>query len=185
MFRSMCVLFGIAALMLSAGSAAAVELEYGWQRPHRVMPPDVKAPDDPTYSKECGACHFAYQPGLLPARSWKKIMASLDKHFGENAELPKEDNLALTQYLVENAADRSKYRRSIKMNRSIRSGDTPLRITEVPYFVREHRELGSRYVKNNPKVKSLSNCQACHTQIAKGSFSEREIRIPGYGRWED
>ena len=33
---------------------------------------------DPTYIQECGACHTAYIPGLLPQRSWKKIMGDLD-----------------------------------------------------------------------------------------------------------
>jgi hypothetical protein len=25
------------------------------------------------YRKECGACHFVYLPGLLPARSWNRL----------------------------------------------------------------------------------------------------------------
>ena len=35
------------------------------------------------YQEECGACHFAYDARFLPARSWEKIMATLDKHFNE------------------------------------------------------------------------------------------------------
>ena len=30
---------------------------------------EVKPVTDKRYLKECGECHFAYQPGLLPARS--------------------------------------------------------------------------------------------------------------------
>jgi hypothetical protein len=26
---------------------------------------------------------------------------------------------------------------------------------------------------------------ACHTKADKGSYSEREINIPNYGKWED
>ena len=29
--------------------------------------------NNPTYEEECGACHFPYQPELLPSGSWKKI----------------------------------------------------------------------------------------------------------------
>ena len=41
----------------------------------------------PIYQEECASCHMAYPPGLLPARSWEKIMAGLESHFGDNAEL--------------------------------------------------------------------------------------------------
>src|SRR5947199_243690 len=43
---------------------------------------------DPTYVKECGACHFAYSPGLLPARSWELHLSRMEKHFGESIVLP-------------------------------------------------------------------------------------------------
>ncbi len=33
---------------------------------------DVAPVKNALYLEECGACHFAYQPGLLPSRSWKK-----------------------------------------------------------------------------------------------------------------
>ena len=137
------------------------------------------------YAEECSGCHFAYQPGLLPARSWEKLMANLEDHFGENAELSKEDTKTLTQYAVENAADKSQYKRSIKINRSIGKHEVPLRISDVGYLKHEHDELSKRHVENNPKVRSLSRCEACHTKIDKGSFSEKEINIPGFGRWED
>jgi len=146
---------------------------------------DVAPATNPQYTAECGACHFAYQPGLLPARSWKRIMSGLDDHFGENAELTPELLDSLTRYLVENAADHAPHKRSRKIMASLAPNEAPLRITEVPYIAREHRELPRRLVQGNPKVGSLSNCAACHTQAAKGSFSERGIDIPGYGRWDD
>ncbi len=36
-----------------------------------------------TFKQECGVCHFAYQPGLLPSGSWEKILSNLPSHFGE------------------------------------------------------------------------------------------------------
>ena len=61
----------------------------------RAEPGDVGPNTSPTYVKECGSCHFPYQPAFLPARSWQKIMGSLKEHFGENAEvkLADRDNL--------------------------------------------------------------------------------------------
>ncbi len=147
--------------------------------------PGVAAIDNPQYLEECGSCHFSYQPGLLPARSWKKIMAGLDDHFGENAELPAEDAKVFENYLTKNAADHSSYKRSQKIMKYMQPGDTPLRISKTRYFLKEHDELSRKMVQDNSEVGSFSKCEACHTQAAKGSFEENEIRIPGFGRWED
>lgn len=146
---------------------------------------DVAPVTNASYIEECGSCHMAYQPGLLPARSWRKLMDGLADHFGDSAELEPDQRSRLTQYLVENSADNSSYRRSRKMVRSLRGGEAPIAITKVPYFVRKHDEIPRRMVRDNPKVKSLSNCMACHRRADKGSYSEREIDIPGFGRWED
>ena len=145
--------------------------------------PDVKPVDNPLYKSECGSCHFAYQPGFLPARSWRKLMGGLADHFGDNAELGEGDRKAIEAYLVANAADNAGERRSRKLLRSI--GDsTPLRISEVPYFKHEHDEIPLRVIKHE-KIGSFSNCIACHTKADLGSYAERDIRIPGVGRWED
>ena len=40
---------------------------------------------DAVVLKECGACHMAFQPQMLPKRSWGKIMSELPNHFGEDA----------------------------------------------------------------------------------------------------
>ncbi|MBC8211882.1 MAG: diheme cytochrome c [Gammaproteobacteria bacterium] len=146
---------------------------------------DVAMVDNAKYQQECGSCHFAYQPGLLPARSWTKMMSGLDQHFGENAELPAQDVAQLGAYLEANAADRSDYKRSRKIISSLEASDAPLRITEVPYIIRKHRELSPRMLAENPQVVSLSRCQACHTRAETGSYSESEIKIPGFGRWDD
>lgn len=146
---------------------------------------DVAAVSNDLYAKECGSCHFAYQPGLLPARSWTRIMGSLDKHFGESADLAEPDNAAITEYLTTNAAEHSSTRRSQKILDSMDSSSAPLRITEVPYIQRKHREVPSSAFKKTGGVKSLSDCKACHTRAETGSYSEHEIKIPGLGNWED
>lgn len=146
---------------------------------------DVAPVANSLYAKECGSCHFAYQPGLLPARSWRRLMGNLAEHFGESAELAPEDTAAITEYLIANAADQSTYHRSRRIMRSLSVDDVPTRITEVAYIVGHHDELPVRAVRDNPQVKSLSHCAACHTQADKGSYSEHEVAIPGYGRWGD
>jgi len=172
-------LIALAACTFASGVAMADD-DWGWSR----RGPDVAPVKNELYKSECGSCHFAYQPGLLPAASWKKLMGGLDDHFGENAELFEQTRKELTDYLVANAADMSDYRRSRKIARSA-GNDAPLRITDVPYIRYKHNEIPMRVIRGNKEVRSLSNCVACHTQAATGSFAEREIRIPGVGRWED
>ena len=154
----------------------------GWFGAPRM---DVAPVDNPLYQAECGACHFAYQPGLLPARSWQRMMAGLEDHFGEVAELDAEVASILTAYLVENAADRADHRRSRSIDGSLRADEAPLRISDTPYFRRKHHEIPERLVKGNEKVGSWSACDACHRKAAHGSYNEHEVNIPGVGRWDD
>jgi len=136
------------------------------------------------YAAECGTCHMAYPAGFLPARSWEKLMGNLSNHFGDNAELSEADRQQITGYLLARSGEKTADRHAARFAASAPAGETPLRISELPYFQREHREIPQRFIKDNAKVGSLSNCAACHTKAAQGSFREREISIPGVGRWE-
>jgi hypothetical protein len=151
-----------------------------WQRTPGVAP--VK---NAVYQEECGSCHFAYPPGLLPARSWQAIMTGLDDHFGDNAELSPDRRQAIARYLSDNSADQAGGRRSRQLLRGLPDNVTPLRITELPHFRREHREVPARVLRNNPQLSSMSQCPACHGDAKQGYFSERRIAIPGYGGWDD
>ena len=148
---------------------------------------EVAAVNNKQYLSECSACHMAYPPGLLPARSWQKLMGNLSNHFGDDASMAAATQQALTEYLLANAADNSDYRRSRRIARSIPADAAPLRISEVPYIQGKHDEIPARYIGGNPQVRSLSNCAACHVDAAQGNFSEHGVRIPGVrgGGWDD
>jgi len=151
----------------------------------KTSQPGVAPVTNQLYRNECASCHFAYQAGLLPSRSWKSIMSGLEDHFGDNAELMPEDYTVIINYLTKNAAEFSDHKRSRRINNSIAKDEAPLRITDTPYFKRKHRELSLSRITNNPEIGSISNCIACHTRAEKGSFNEHEINIPGStGRWE-
>ena len=111
-------------------------------------------------------------------------MFGLENHFGENAELPAEEITRLISYLTTNAADHANYKRSKKIMKTLPLGDTPLRASETPYFIKKHNQLSRKVVQDNPKVGLISKCEACHTKANTGSFSESEILIPGFGGWE-
>lgn len=139
------------------------------------------------YKQNCAECHFGYQPGLLPARSWQKLMLpeSLADHFGENAEMAEADRVAILSYLTENAGDNTASNRSFRLFRSLKDSQTPLRITELPYIRHEHDEIPNRMITDNKDVLSLSNCNACHTQADAGRFDEKAVHIPNVGYWDD
>ena len=106
-------------------------------------------------------------------------MTTLNDHFGDNAELAPEDQQALTDYLVKNASNRYQGRRGSP------SQEVYLRISELPSIVHAHDELSKKQVEGNPQVRSISHCDKCHTKASKGSYSEDEVDIPGFGRPED
>ncbi|MDT8338098.1 MAG: diheme cytochrome c [Sulfurimonas sp.] len=137
------------------------------------------------YKKECGSCHFAYQPGLLPSNAWAKMMSNLQNHFDTDATLEKDDFNAVLEYLHQNSAEKAmKYKRSNKIVKSIRHGEVPESISKTPYMVKKHREIREDLITQD-EVKGLFNCSACHTTAEKGIYSEKDILIPNYGKWED
>lgn len=117
---------------------------------------------------ECSACHMAYPAGFLPERSWKKIMATLDDHFGENAELDDEMRTAIENYLSENAADARGW--LPKFLRREESSEIPLRITDMRWFISEHD--GEVSASKLAKAGSMSNCVACHRGANQGNFDD-------------
>ena len=93
-----------------------------------------QAPSGPAamWKAECASCHMSYPPGLLPERSWRKMMAELDQHFGQNASLDAAATKAILGYLVENSAERGTSRRSARFLGAVPATATPLRITRTP-----------------------------------------------------
>jgi len=143
--------------------------------------------NNPVYEDECGSCHFAYQPGLLPKASWEKLMdgKALEDHFGDNAELDDAVRAEIERFLVENAADDAASKRSKKIMASLREDLAPIRITKVPFIVSRHEEIPDRLISGNPKVKSLSQCQQCHQDIKNGVYDDDTVYIAGHGYFED
>lgn len=115
------------------------------------------APDKELTRKECGACHMPYPPMLLPARSWEAITGNLKEHFGEDASLSPDATAAIRKFLVGNAADANG--QVSGFIRGVADDQTPMRITELPFFNAEHGRFRDEAVK---KVGTMSNCLACH-----------------------
>jgi len=146
-------------------AAALLYLSAGTLADERYNP--VK---DEVVSKECGACHMVFQPQMLPKRSWTKIMAGLSDHFGEDASLDAKSKDHILSYLQDNAADSGWW--GGKFMRGMKDNMTPLRITETPHWLREHKGEISPSDWRNPKVKSKANCIACHRDANRGTYDD-------------
>lgn len=120
---------------------------------------------------ECGSCHLAFPPSMLPAASWKRMMRGLDDHFGDDASLDADTVAAITRYLVRNAGDARGARRDGKLLRGLDPDAAPLRITELPKWRREHRKV-PRSDWASKEVGSKANCTACHVDAELGYFED-------------
>ncbi len=137
------------------------------------------------YKSECGDCHLAYPPSMLPAASWQGMMGALEAHFGDNAELDAPTAEQLAVFLERNAAGNRRGEYSERTWRATRDRAVPMRITETDYFRGQHHEIPMKMVTGNPDVGSFSRCETCHRGADQGDFDEHGVRIPGYGRWDD
>ena len=111
---------------------------------------DVRVPPNPVYTNECGSCHVAYPPQLLPASSWKQLMGQLGRHFGSDASLDAALRTEIEAFLSDNAG---------------RRGGSDLRITETRWFRKEHRN-------EIPAGKNPAECGACHAGAEKGIYED-------------
>jgi cytochrome b len=135
----------------------------------RVLPPNV------AYQKECGACHYALNPGLLPASSWAVLMTSLREHFGDDASLDAATTRSLASWLVSNAAETFDTESANRLR--VVAPDDPYRITSAPYWARKHADIPPE-VFARKSVGGKVNCNACHRDAESGRYDDQAIAIP-------
>lgn len=148
---------------LLAASLGLVPIGAPFADSGRAMPITVP----PAYTQECASCHTAYPPGMLPARSWQRVMGGLDRHYGTDASLDPATVELLSVWLQDHAGT---YKRV--------SEEPPQdRITRSAWFERQHRKVEPAVWKL-ASVKSAANCAACHTGADQGRFDDDKLRIP-------
>lgn len=126
---------------------------------------------DTLVKEECGSCHLAFAPSMLPARSWQRMMGELKNHFGDNASLDAVTTEKIRRYLVANAGDAAGQRYGGKLLKGVAAEATPQRITELPKWLSEHRKVSAREWQHKD-VRSKSNCLACHAAAEQGNYDE-------------
>lgn len=149
------VAFLVLASLLQGGSSLAGD--------HRRMPVDPLQ----EYLQECGACHMAYPPALLPQASWRRQMEGLDKHYGSDASLEPALVARIDRWLARHAGQ----------GRHADEAPPEDRITRSARFERKHRGIEPA-VWRLPSVKSPAQCAACHAGAERGEFDDDDLRLP-------
>lgn len=143
-----------------------------------TLRPSAAAP--PAFQAECASCHLAFPPQLLTAEDWRRVMAALDKHYGDNASLDDKTQRVIADFLVKNAGSAGK----LGAGGTAATANGLPRLTATAWFKRKHREVPQADWRH-ARVKHPANCAACHGKAAEGSYREREIVMPDGRRWED
>jgi cytochrome b len=142
----------------------------------RLPPKGIPATaDNAAYARECGACHSAYHPSLLPAASWQAVMRTLDNHFGEDASLPAPVLAEIAGFLATHAAEAWDTEIGIRY-RAVTASESR-RITTGPAWLRKHARLPDALFARKT-VGNKSNCAACHRDAASGRFDDQKISVP-------
>lgn len=129
-----------------------------------------------TYQKNCSTCHFAYQPGLLPAGSWKILLEKTDAHAGGPFSFDDKTMNEIKNYLIMNSAEKSGWEKAGKILSSTIS-ETPVRISEISYIKRKHWGVRNSIFQRS-SIGSRGNCIACHKSAETGLYDEDDVKIP-------
>ena len=133
-----------------------------------VWADSYKGPTPPAvYTQECGSCHLAFSPNLLPKASWQRVMNGLDKHYGGDASLDAATQKQIHIWLQTYGGQGKRAREEPPLDR----------ISRAAWFERKHREVSAATFKR-ASIKSPANCAACHRDAAQGDFEEDRVRIP-------
>jgi hypothetical protein len=127
---------------------------------------------DAQWQHECGSCHLAFHPSLLPARSWQVMLGEQD-HFGEDLAFDAKAVASLSSYASAHSAEHAETPTAWKIASRTPAGSTPLRIIETPYWKRRHAGVTDADWQRVKKI----DCAGCHLDAELGTFEPGAIRI--------
>ena len=125
------------------------------------------------YKKECGSCHIAYAPYLLPKKAWANLMDGLENHFGDDASLEETDFEGIASFL--NAHSSEAYESFFKANLADEN-ESEIAISKYKFYEKAHETLPQGLFKA-PNIKSKANCNACHEDGEQGFFGKSGIKF--------
>ncbi len=167
MLKSLAMAPLAAVALLGAALSAPAQAQTGAeQRPLTIQ--------DEIVASECGDCHMAFSPGRLSMAGWKKIMANLSDHFGEDASLDAKTTQHIEAYMVSKAFDaKNSYPSQLRLKQWVKKGIIdPIRITETPRWTRHHNSPKYRRMMQEVKYDRGANCLVCHKNAERGVYEE-------------
>jgi len=170
---------GVILFLLAIASGLLYFWGYMTQLPDRPYRPFTgpQLPQDATWNEECGECHLAYHPTLLPARSWKALLDHQADHFGDDLSLDEDTIDELWQFARKYSAESHLTEPAWKIDEMTPATQTPLRITETNYWRKKHREIDDKYWKHS-KIAGKDDCGGCHLDAKEGTFEDAAMRLP-------
>lgn len=120
------------------------------------------------YKQECGSCHIAYAPFLLPKSAWDSMMSDLENHFGDDASLEEETHARIAVFLEKYAND------VLDTKFTQQKESKEIAISQTPYWEVAHRKLNPKIFKTEA-IKSKANCQTCHKDAESGIFAKNAV----------
>lgn len=167
-------------LLLSVAMFAAIYFRgYLNATPEKPFLPytSTALPVDPLWQEECGSCHLAYHPSLLPEKSWQAMFAQQLDHFGEELALDDVTVTNLLRHAQANSAERGGSEAAVRISMSTPADAVPLRITGLDYWQAKHRRLDAGVWKTSA-VHGKGDCGACHYDAEQATFEDAAMRIP-------
>ena len=134
-------------------------------------------PGNENWKVECGDCHMAFHPTLLPARSWQLMLENQNDHFEEDLDYEEEMIVELLGFAVKNAAESKQTEAAFKINKTEPESSSPQRITGTVYWKQKHDDIEGKYWKSE-MVEAKNNCGACHLDAETGWFEDSNMRLP-------
>ena len=129
--------------------------------------------ENATWTKECGGCHLAYHPSMLPARSWTKLLQEQHAHFGEDLDLEDESVNRLLGFAAMESAEAHRTTLAWKVDSTTPPSATPLRVTDTGYWKHRHADLSDA---DWTRTKRFA-CDGCHLDAAAGTFLPGAIQV--------
>ena len=127
---------------------------------------------DPVVKEECGSCHLAFAPSMLPARSWQRMMGDLKNHFGDDASV--DAGHRRQDHQLPRRQCRRHGRPALQQQaaaRRVRRAALPCASPNCRSGCSEHRKVPAWEWKHKD-VRTKANCVACHADAERGYYDD-------------
>jgi cytochrome b len=128
--------------------------------------------DNPLFAKQCSECHNLYPPLLLSKASWSVVLEDPKQHFRETLNVKVPDFESIKKYILTNSAETHSNEISRNIMQSTK-GKNIYRITRTRYWKDVHAFI-PREAYKHPKIKTKSNCSACHKNFGLSNYINDE-----------